>query len=152
MEISYVNLLVDLAKQRVEFMAVGGLAVDLSGFSRMTADVDILVEDSPKNSPQLLQVLSQFGSGSATEPTIEDFTRKEGCIRVNEQFPLDIFTLMNGKTYTDFLPESKVHLIAGLGIRYLGPVGLIALKKDSLSPKDQTDVEVLRKILEDENG
>ena len=146
METSYESLLANLARNRVDFILVGGLAVDLSGFSRSTRDVDILVEDSEENIERLLAALAQFGQGSATELTVADFTREEGSIRVLEDFPLDIFTVMNERLYSDLLEHSRTHMIGELEIRYLGPSGLILLKQGSLRPKDQLDVEMLKRL------
>jgi len=147
---TYEGVLVELSKGKVEFLLVGGLAVDLSGFSRSTFDVDILVEDSADNLSRMLAVLLAFGEGSAKELSVSDFTREEGAIQVAESFPLDIFTVMNGKLYADLLPYSKVYTATDVEIRYLGAEGLILLKRGSLRPKDRLDVEMLKKILEEE--
>jgi len=146
---TFESLLAALDKGRVEFILDGGLAVALCGFPRATFDLEVLVEDSEDNLERLLQVLSTFGSGSARELSPADFTREEGCIRVNKDFPVDIFTLINGNTYPDLLPYSQTHLLENGSLRYLGPEGLVMLKQDSLRPQDRLDVEVLKKILEE---
>lgn len=147
---TFESLLAALARGGVDFMLVGGLAVALCGFPRATFDVDVLVEDSRQNLERLLKVLGDFGSGSARELSPADFTREEGCIRVNEDFPIDIFTLMNGHTYTDLLPYSRSYPLENVTIRYLGPEGLVMLKQGSLRPQDRLDVEVLKKLLREE--
>lgn len=147
---TFESLLAALGQGGVEFILVGGLAVAVSGYPRATFDLDILVEDSTENLERLLTVLSGFGSGAARELSPADFTREEGCIRVNEDFPLDIFTLMNGKTYADLLPYSQPHTVANVIIRSLGPKGLIMLKQGSLRPQDRLDVEVLKRNLEED--
>ncbi len=146
---TFESLLAALGRGGVEFILVGGLAVAFSGYPRATFDLDILVEDSEENLERLLAVLRGFGSGSVRELSPADFTREEGCIRVNEDFPVDIFTLMNGKTYADLLPLSQPQTVANVTIRSLGPRGLILLKQGSLRPQDRLDVEVLRRNLEE---
>lgn len=147
---TFESLLAALGQDGVEFILVGGLAVAFSGYPRATFDLDILVEDSKENLERLLTVLSGFGSGSARELSPSDFTREEGCIRVDEDFPVDIFTLMNGKTYTDLLPLSQPQNVANVTIRSLGPRGLILLKQGSLRPQDRLDVEILKRSLEED--
>lgn len=147
---TFESLLAALARGGVDFMLVGGLAVALCRFPRATFDVDVLVEDSKQNLERLLEVLGGFGSGSARELSPADFTREEGCIRVNEDFPIYIFTLMNGHTYTDLLPYSRSYPVENVTIRYLGPAGLVMLKQGSLRPQDRLDVEVLKKLLREE--
>ncbi|OGW96983.1 MAG: hypothetical protein A2Z81_06290 [Omnitrophica WOR_2 bacterium GWA2_45_18] len=144
---TFEKLLEGLSKNSVDYILVGGLAVDLCGFSRATMDVDILVEGSSENIKKLLNCLEAFGNGSARELKPEDFTLEEGCIRVVEEFPVDIFTLIKGYTFGDLLSDSDIFVTEkGLPIRYLNAEGLIRLKGESLRPKDQLDVQELKKI------
>lgn len=144
---TFESLLAALGRSGVKFTLVGGLAVAFSGFPRATFAVDILVEDSEENLRRLLSVLGGFGSGSARELTPSDFSREEGCIRVNEDFPVDIFTLMGGQTYADLLPLSQAQPVENVTIQSLGPAGLIMLKQGSVRPQDRLDVEMLQNIL-----
>src|SRR5262245_47868728 len=98
------RLLVALARAEVDFCVVGGLAVVLNGYGRFTEDADILINDSSPNVRRLLDVLKQWGEGWARELNIEDFVPQEGSIRVQEEneFDLDIFTRMRGKSLDDF--------------------------------------------------
>lgn len=146
---TYENLLVMLAQNHVQYILVGGLAVAFSGYLRATFDLNILVEDSLENAGRLLETLRGFGEGSARELNVADFTREEGSIRVNESFPLDIFTLMRGHAYHDLLPYSQTKAMSGVEIRYLGPEGLILLKSSSDRDKDRLDVAVMRRLLDD---
>jgi Nucleotidyltransferase of unknown function (DUF6036) len=145
---TFEELLAALSQRKINYILVGGLAVDLCGFSRATSDVDILIERTPANLTLLLEVLRNFGEGSAKELSQEDFSIEEGCIRIVEDFPLDVFTLMGGRTYHDMLPFTKVfHTSEGVPITYLNKEGLIMLKSKSHRPKDQIDVVELKKLL-----
>ncbi|MEK7702601.1 MAG: hypothetical protein AAB317_01385 [Nitrospirota bacterium] len=147
---TFEELLEGLSKNDVLYILVGGLAVDICGFSRVTLDMDILIERSDKNIKRLLHCLLSFGKGAAKELTIEDFTLEEGAIRVVEEFPVDIFTIMRGDTYEDLLPYSNLMTTEkGISIRYLNAEGLIRLKEGSLRLKDQLDVAALKKIQEE---
>src|SRR5687767_12994845 len=84
------KLLVDLAGAEVDFCVVGGLAVILNGYGRLTEDADILVNDSPANLQRLLGVLKQWGEGWARELSPEDFVPQEGSIRVQEENEFDL--------------------------------------------------------------
>ncbi len=141
------RLLADLSSAGVEYILTGGMAVALSGYARATEDVDLLVQADPQNIARLLACLEHFGEGAARELSIEDFTMEEGAIRVVEDFPLDLFTQMSGYAYEDLLPLTNEHRIEDATIRYLNAEGLIRLKKDSLRPKDQLDVQALKDVL-----
>jgi hypothetical protein len=140
------KLLVDLVRADIRFMTVGGVACSLSGFVRTTEDVDILVSLNGDNIHRLLQTLIGFGQGAARELTPDDFTDEEGAVRVVEEFPLDLFVRMGGMHYEDLLPYVRQAEWDGVQIPFLGPEGLILLKKDSLREKDQIDVLALRRL------
>jgi hypothetical protein len=144
METPYEKLLVSLAQAEVKFIIVGGLAVALNGFVRATEDVDILVERSDANLDNLLRALSSFGEGHARELTKSDFDEREGAVRVIEEFPLDIFTVLRGKTYSDLIVSAGHTQIDQVDIRYLDARSLIALKEQSEREKDRIDVSALR--------
>lgn len=90
------NVLAALTRAEVRFLVVGGVASALNGFVRTTEDVDILVDADPDNIRRMLEVLSRFGEGHATELRVDDFTDEEGAVRLIEDFPIDIFTRMGG--------------------------------------------------------
>lgn len=147
MENSFERLLVGLVDARVDFITVGGIALALNGHVRATEDVDILVRRTTENVERLLEVLGNFGQGYARELTSADFTDEEGAIRVIEDFPIDIFTRMGGRTYEDLLPHVRLHIAEQHTIPYLDAAGLVLLKADSLRPKDKQDVIALRGLL-----
>ncbi len=145
---SFEELLADLSRHGIDYILVGGLAVALCGFIRATLDVDILVQADQENIRRLLQRLERFGEGHARELAPDDFTLEEGSIRIVEEFPVDVFTLMSGHTYEDLLPLTARHRIDDVEIVYLNAEGLITLKAGSLRPQDQIDVQALRDILQ----
>jgi len=141
------KLLVALAADRVDFAVVGGLAVIFNGYPRLTLDVDILVHDMPENLRKLLDCLAGWGEGWARELKPEDFVFQEGSIRVMEEFDLDIFTRMNGKSLEDFRPRLRHLETGGVRIPYLSPADLVFLKQDSWRDKDKLDVQAMREII-----
>ena len=143
----YEKLLVTLATHGVDFAVVGGLAVIFNGYPRLTLDADILVNDAPENLRRLLDCLARWGEGWARELNPEDFVAQEGSIRVQEEFDLDIFTRMCGKTLADFRPRLRHLDIGDARIDYLAPADLIFLKQNSWRDKDKLDVAALREII-----
>ena len=136
-----------LVRDGVDLAAVGGVAVILNGYPRLTLDADILVNDSPENIRKLLKSLEQWGEGWARELKPEEFIPQEGSIRVMEDFDLDIFTRMRGKALEDFRPRLRYLETSGVRIPYLSPVDLIFLKQDSWRDKDKLDVLAMKEII-----
>ena len=141
------KLLAELVTNQIEFAVAGGLAVIFNGYDRFTQDADILVSDSSENIRQLLKTLEQWGEGWARELKPEEFVPQEGSIRVMEDFDLDIFTRMRGKSLEDFRPRLRYLDASGVKIPYLSPSDLIFLKQDSWRDKDKLDVLAMKEIV-----
>ena len=137
------ELLLMLSEGGVKFIVAGGVACAFNGFVRATDDLDILIDASEQNITQMLKILKGWGKGYADELEISDFPVSSGAIRLIEDFPLDIFTMLNEKTYEDLLSGSR---ISEHGIYYLDRKTLIDIKKKSCREKDKIDVLALEKI------
>ncbi len=59
--ILYEEILRAFKKQKVKYVLVGGLAVNLFGFMRSTADMDMLVEMSDENLKKVVGILKKQG-------------------------------------------------------------------------------------------
>jgi predicted nucleotidyltransferase len=149
MDTPYEKLLAKLARAEVKFIIVGGVAVALNGFVRTTEDVDILIEASAENVTRLLDELGNFGEGHARELSPTDFSDSEGAVRIIEDFPLDVFTMMRGKRYAELVGSTKTTRIDDVEVRYLNAEALIALKSDSQRDQDRIDVSALRALQEE---
>ncbi|MCX6896059.1 MAG: hypothetical protein NTZ16_11280 [Verrucomicrobia bacterium] len=136
-----------LASSRVDFAVVGGLAVIFNGYPRMTLDADILVSNAPDNLRRLLACLADWGEGFARELQPEDFIFEQGAIRVTEDFELDIFIRMSGKSLDDFRPRLRYLETGNVRVPYLAPEDLIFLKEGSWRDKDKLDVQAMREII-----
>lgn len=147
----FLRLLVEIARAEVDFAVVGGVAVCLNDYVRYTADADILINRQPENVARLLQVLCRWGEGWARELKVDEFTAQEGSICVSEEFDLDIFSQMRGRSLEDFRPRLRHFEAHGVRIPYLAPEDLIALKQDSWRDKDKLDVFALQEILQRAN-
>ena len=133
MEPSFEKLLVVLAETGVRFVIVGGIAVTLQGYVRLTEDIDLLLDDEPANIRRLLRTLSDYGEGYARELSEEDFDDSEGAIRIveeTEQCQIDLFSLR------------------GHQIPYASKASLIGWKSRSVREKDRLDVLALRRLTE----
>ena len=123
-----------LANQDVRYIMIGGFAVNIHGFSRFTADVDILIEDSLANRKNFRTALKDADIG--------DFELLE---------TMDIIPgyKISGFEESDFseLFEQAVEMeINNITVKFLHLNHLIHTKKISNRPKDSIDIEELKKI------
>jgi hypothetical protein len=151
MEPTFEKLLVLLADAEVNFVLVGGVAVTLHGYVRLTEDVDIIIDRSEENVTRLLAALTGYGEGFARELTLADFGDEEGAIRIVEETEMsqvDIFTLMSGLRYRDLAIDADEFELSGRKIRFASKPALIGLKSRSQREKDQLDVVALKQLSE----
>lgn len=142
----YGKLLAALARAEVDFAVVGGLAVIFNGYARFTLDADIIVDDRRENLERMLTVLRSWGEGWARELSLDDFLPEEGAVRVVEDFELDVFTRLRGRSFADFKPGLRHIVHDGVSIAYLSSADLIHCKEGSVRDKDQLDVAALKEI------
>ncbi len=155
MEPTFEKLLVILAEGGVDFVLVGGVAVTLHGYVRLTEDVDILIESSTTNIQRFLDSLADYGEGFARELSLEDFTDEEGAIRIVEETELsqiNVFTRMSGLRYLDLKVDAPILSLKGHEIAYASKAALIRLKSNSVREKDQFDVAALKQLDIDPNA
>ena len=115
---------------------------------RTTEGVGILIEPSSENVDRLLRALASWGEGYVRDLTREDFAIVPGAVRLVEDYPLDMFCLIEGKTFAEYLPETR---LSADGFRYLSPAALIETKTHTRREKDLIDVLALREIQAKEN-
>ena len=132
---------------RVEYVVVGGVAVNLHGLVRATEDLDVFVKPNAQNIARVRQALAAVWD----DPDIEQITADDLCgdypaVRYGpptEAFYLDILTRLGEATrYTDLEVEEKV--VEGVRIRLASPRTLYRMKKDTVRPVDHADAAALR--------
>ena len=151
MEPSFEKLLVVLAEAGVNFIVVGGIAVSIQGYVRLTEDVDLLIDESPANVQRLLDRLGSYGEGFARELSPDDFNDDEGAIRIveeTEQCQIDLFTRMSGRRYADVILDADRFGAGGYQIAIASKASLIGWKSKSVREKDQFDAAALRRLQE----
>ena len=148
------KLLEKLVRAEVRFVLVGGAAVLMQGYARNTQDLDILAEASEENARRLLNALATWGEGAARGLNTEELaTPQAGALRIVEDFPLDVFTLMRARTlerdfsYIDLVADALPYELAeGLTVLVASIPRLLDLKAATGRPKDQIDIDVLTEI------
>jgi hypothetical protein len=148
------ELLEKLAHADVRYVLVGGGAVLLHGHSRVTADLDILIEATEDNARRLLAALATWGEGAGAELSMEELAVPQmGALRVIEGFALDIFTLMRARalkrdiTYADLINDAQHRTLSnGVKVIYASMDRLLDLKANTGRPKDASDTAILTEI------
>lgn len=154
------ELLQSLAKEQVQYVLVGGLAVQLHGFMRSTFDIDLVLAMNDENIDRFIAVAKHHGLVPSMPVSI-DSLRNHGQI---EQWYRDkgmlAFALREpqiGGSVVDIMvrpdvPFDKLMTNAVVGELFALKVwiasidDLLTMKRIANRPKDQLDIVALEKI------
>jgi predicted nucleotidyltransferase len=144
------QVLQKLIDQNVEFILIGGYAVNYHGYNRTTGDMDIWLKPDNENKLKLLDALTLLDFDEAGINTIKkwNFETPQLFSILEKPFLTEFITHISGVKYTEALEQIIKAEIDGLIIPVIHVNNLIQNKKASGRLKDLADVEYLEKILE----
>ncbi len=139
------KLFVLFNRYNVDYLIIGGYAVNLYGYSRMTEDVDILFKPGKINGNKLVKVLVEFGV-DLTELSNHDFEHSTH-LRLGE-YPnsIDLINDTVGLDLSVVFDNGKSFQIDEIQIKVIDLDDLIANKLALNTYKDLADVEELKKL------
>ena len=148
----YRDMIECLLREGVEFMLVGGYAVALHGWPRMTFDIDFWIMANPQNAAAVIRALKAFGA-PLMDLKEEDFHRP-GMVYQIGMVPqrIDILSAISGVVYEDAVSRAVRMDVDGLSLKVIALDDLIANKRASGRPKDIVDAMTLEKLKEKKNG
>ena len=144
-----------LERHAVEYLTIGGVAVNLHGHVRNTRDVDILIEWSPENMRSLAAALVDldarlFGVDAElldVDPHDPDDLLNGGNFTLRtEAGGLDLFDpseIPGGRPYEEMRPRAVEAVVQGVRVRAVGLDDLIRLKRESGRDQDLEDIATL---------
>jgi len=144
-----------LSLNNVNYLTIGGFAVNIYGYGRNTGDIDIFIEDSIENRENLREALKQIGIGDFENIKTMQFIPGWTDITLNFNLRLDIMTSVKGLETTNFqqlLEKAYITEISGIPVYFLDYDNLIVAKKATNRPKDILDIEELEKINKKSNS
>ena len=142
-------ILQKLLNKKVNFILIGGYAVNFYGYNRVTGDMDVWLQPDNENKKLLISVLQELAFDDEGIKTIEswDFTKPQ-LFHIGEQPELtDFMTHISGVTYESANQNSTKANLDGLTLQIIHINNLIDNKKLTGRLKDLADVEYLQKII-----
>jgi hypothetical protein len=154
-----------LNKESVKYMVAGGIAVNLYGIERATADIDLVIEMDEENVAKFIRASRKLNLKPKIPVSLDDFAhaekRKEWVAHKgmtvftvydveNPFFLIDIFIEAPFDFEAVFEKREKMKfedtVIPVVPIR-----DLIAMKEKSARPQDKADIFYLKKITDEWN-
>ena len=143
MNVDYTDMLKCLNKAGVDYIMVGGWAVNMYGYIRATVDLDIWILANIENARKVYAALVEFGAPVA-EMKPDDFAEYGMIFQIGvAPCRIDIISKISGVAYLDAVQRAVPTTIDGVSVRIISLEDLIANKKASGRAKDIADVEVL---------
>ena len=131
-----------LNSSRVEYLVIGGYAVNYHGFPRATADLDVWISIDPKNAQRVAQVLREFGFAQAEAET---FLEPRKVVRMGvPQVRLEILTSVSGVEFADCYTRRVEADIDGIMVNFIHLDDLKRNKQACGRLKDRLDLEQLQ--------
>ena len=155
----YEEILRAFQKQKVKYIIVGGIAVNLLGSMRSTADLDILVEMSDDNLKKIVKIMGKYGYRVkqpvdpikiADKKTREDWIKNKNMKAFNfykEDELKEVDIIIESPVSFEEVGENPVRIKIGNLILPVIPINkLIKMKEAAGRTIDKLDIEELKKI------
>lgn len=141
------DILTTLVEYGVEFVVIGGLAVQAHGHVRTTQDVDTFPAADPANLERLAEALRALGArpaGDSPAVTAERIASAGALTLDSRAGGIDIHLSPPGAAPYEEIRERALEVeVAGVRVAIAGKDDLIAMKRASGRPLDRGDVIAL---------
>lgn len=141
--------------ERVRYVLIGGVAINLHGLARATKDVDLFLSPEPENVERAKRALrAVFQDPEIDAISAEDLSGDYPVIRYgppNDPFVIDLISRF-GEAFRFADLEAEDRVIDGVRVRLATPRTLYRLKKDTVRPVDRADAAALKRRFSLEDG
>jgi hypothetical protein len=136
----------ELARRRVEYALLGGAAMALHGFPRMTKDVDLILPRDPANNARLLTALKALGNSLRLDHMPTKKTLDAGFSTAAEgELGIDLLFVAASKTFEDYRAYIIERTVDGVPVRMLDVEGML-MSKQTDRPEDVADHQRLQRL------
>lgn len=130
-----------LNSHEVEYLLIGGYAVNYYGYARATIDMDVWIRISPENAPKLTEAIQKFGFSQVRDQL---FLEPGKVIRMGvPPLRIEIQTSVSGIDFAECWRNRTAAEIDGVPVNLIGLADLKANKKACGRYKDLADLEQL---------
>lgn len=144
------QVLAALERDGVQYVIIGGVAMNLHGLARATEDLDVFVAPTRENIGRLRTALtSVFADPHIDDISADDLLGNYPAVQYvppDGAFHVDILTRLGEEFRFDDLAWERVDF-DGLEVSVVTPDMLYRMKKDTVRPRDRIDADHLRRRL-----
>ncbi len=142
------KLLTCLLENGIEFLLIGGYAVNYHGYPRYTMDMDIWLKPNNENKQRLVSFLQTQGISRESIDHINtlDFSTAQSFHMGEQETRIDFLTKISGVEFNEAYPRCSKLPLADKFVSIIQYEDLIINKMMSGRSKDKADVDELQKI------
>lgn len=140
------RVLAVLAEHRVEYALLGGAAMAMHGFPRMTKDIDLLLPRDARNNARLLEALEALRGELRLDHLPDRKALDAGFSTSAEgELGIDILFVAASKEFEDYRKHIVTREVDGVPVRMLDVDGML-LSKQTGRPEDIPDAQRLARL------
>lgn len=165
----YFEVMEALYKNKVEYLIVGGLAVNLYGVPRVTQDIDLIISTSKSNIVKINAVLKSLGyvprlpvnpEDLADSDKVKDWIENKNLkafsfYHKRDNYKVVDIVLVHPLDFEKSFENKTVKKVKGIEIYLASIDDIIKTKEFGGRTQDFSDIEMLKKVrkyLEEKNG
>lgn len=153
----YKKIFTKLKEADIQYLIVGGVAVNLYGYSRFTGDIDIILALNKENLARLDNLMHETGYTERLPITIKELANQEQLKHFIKEKNLKAFTYISGDQpqldidvivnesidFEKYVKNQTFVEIWGIKLPVVSMDDLIKMKKSAGRDKDLLDIEAL---------
>jgi hypothetical protein len=161
----YERIFRELDQRKIRYLVIGGIAVNIHGYSRATGDLDIMLSFETENVKKFIDLVNALGYKPKIPVKIEELADPEKVEIWKKEKHMEVFSVYNTQNnlehmdvmvenYIDFeaaYERREVVFARDIEISVSSIDDLIDLKKRASRRRDEIDIEALEKIKEIRN-
>ena len=132
-----------LNRAEVEYLLVGGFAVNFYGYHRFTEDIDFWIAVSDDNFTRLLTAIREFFDGDLDGLDMSFLKNNESLYLGRVPDKIEVFQKASGMIFKDAYPRRLEGMLEGVPVKVISLADLRANKQASGRHKDLADLENL---------
>lgn len=144
----FLDILRAFERAQVEYVLVGGVAVNLHGIIRATEDIDFFVRAEPQNVERLKTALRSLWD----DPEIEQIRAEDFALYPTlrygppgEDIVIDVLTSLGTAFRFEDL-DAQVVTIEDVNVSVATPETLVRMKSNTIRPIDKADAAALKRL------
>ena len=133
---------------KVQFLIVGGYAVNFHGFERTTGDIDLWLKPDNENKTIVIKALKDLGIEKDILFKLDQMDFKKHLVFSDgvAPFKIDFMTYISGVNFEEAYSQKIMTEIDELKVPFIHLNHLIISKIGTGRPKDSIDIDQLQKI------